>query len=70
MRVLAPTPKHLAEQVVRVKPVGEVDDDPDQWSGVVVAMLVDAEHGRQARWEVVKSRMKEALDKLTRTPPA
>jgi hypothetical protein len=28
-----------------------VDDDPDQWSGVVVAMLIDAEHGRRARRE-------------------
>ena len=36
---LAPTPIHLAEQVVGIEPVGEVDDEPYHWSVGVGTLL-------------------------------
>jgi hypothetical protein len=52
---LAPTPKHLAEQVVGIEPIGEVSDEPYRWSDGVGTLFLEAEHGRRALREVVKA---------------
>lgn len=67
---LAPTPIHLAEQVVGIEPVGEVDDEPYRWSVGVGTLLHEVEHGRRARREVVEARTEEPPCKLSATPPA
>ena len=67
---LAPTPKHLAEQVVRIEPVGEVGDEPYHRSVGVGTMFVEAEHDRRARREVGKARTEEPIRKVPSTPPA
>ena len=67
---LAPTPIHLAEQVVGIEPVGEVDDEPYHWSVGVGTLLHEVEHGRRARREVVEARTEEPPCKLSASPPA
>ena len=67
---LAPTPKHLAEQIVGIEPVGEVGDEPLRQRVGVGTQFLEGEHDGRARWEVGKARTEEAVCKLTTTPPA
>ena len=43
---LAPTPKHLAEELVRIESVGEVCDEPYRRSGGVWTHFLQSEHHR------------------------
>ena len=67
---LASTPKHLAEEVVRVVGVGEGDVEPDDGPvGVAVVVLVEVEHGRSALWEVAVAGLEEEASQRCRAPP-
>lgn len=52
----ASTPKHLAEEVVRIKFVGEGDGEPYRWSPGVWMHFLQSEHHRRARREVGEAR--------------
>ena len=67
---LTPSPKHLAEEVVRIESVGEVGDEPYRRSGGVWTHFLQLKHHRRARREVSEARTEEPLGKLLSTPPA
>jgi len=63
--VLAAPPEHLAEEMVGVEGVGEVDVEATPSH----ADLLDAEHRWSARWEVCEARPEEEPGKVQRPPP-
>ena len=66
----ASTPKHLAEEVVRIKSDGEGDGEPYRRRPGVWTHFIQSEHHQQARREVGEARMEEALGQITASPLA
>ena len=64
----ASTPKHLAEEVVRIKSVGEGDGEPYRRRPGVWTHFIQSEHHRRARREVGEARTEEPLGKPPCTP--
>ena len=65
---LAAAPKHLDEELARVKRVGEGDRE-QQEDASAVTNLVDGVHPRRAPWEVGIAGSEEGAGEFDGTPP-
>ena len=66
---LAPTPIHLAEEMVSVEQVGEGDGVADHKRAVAVIVLLKPEHAWRARREVTVAGGEEEVCYIPCTPP-
>ena len=58
---LAPTPKHLPEEMEGVEPIPEGDEQADDAAGVAVVVVLEPEHAGRARGEVFVAGREEEL---------